>query len=144
MNNTVCTAARQWLGTPFHRYGRCKHVGCDCLGLIMGIAADLALKTQYGTPLTALDRDDYHLIHDGAILMRELNYHLAKGMELGAGQLALLSFDRNPQHLAIIVDYPYADEFALVHAHMGARKVVEHRLDAELRKNIIATYNLPS
>ncbi len=140
MTQSICTVARQWLGTPFHRHGRSKQIGCDCLGLIIGVAAELDLKTRYGQPLVDLDRNNYHLIHDGTILLQELNNHLTACQQPGIGQLALLSFDNNPQHLAIIVDYPHAGELAIIHAHMSARKVVEHRLDLELRKTLISTY----
>lgn len=142
MKQSICTVARQWLGTPFHCHGRIKNVGCDCLGLIMGVAHELNLKTRFGHPITDLDRSNYHLIHDGAILLQELNYNLNKCHELDIGQLALLSFDNNPQHMAIIVDYPHAGELAIIHAHMSERKVVEHRLDSRLRGNLIATYDL--
>ena len=33
----VITAARDWLGTPYHDQASMKGVGCDCLGLARGI-----------------------------------------------------------------------------------------------------------
>ena len=33
----VITAARDWLGTPYHDQASVKGVGCDCLGLARGI-----------------------------------------------------------------------------------------------------------
>jgi hypothetical protein len=38
--NTFIAQARTWIGTPFHHQGRLKGVGCDCLGLIVGVAED--------------------------------------------------------------------------------------------------------
>lgn len=41
MNELVVAAARAWIGTPYHHQAALKHVGCDCLGLVRGIYAEL-------------------------------------------------------------------------------------------------------
>lgn len=33
----IVSAARAWLGTPFHHQASCRGVGADCLGLIRGV-----------------------------------------------------------------------------------------------------------
>lgn len=33
----IVTAARGWLGTPYHHQASLKGIGCDCLGLIRGL-----------------------------------------------------------------------------------------------------------
>lgn len=37
----VVTAARAWLGTPYHDQASLKGVGCDCLGLARGVWRDV-------------------------------------------------------------------------------------------------------
>lgn len=37
----VITAARGWLGTPYHDQASLRGVGCDCLGLVRGVWRDL-------------------------------------------------------------------------------------------------------
>lgn len=37
----VVSAARAWLGTPYHDHASVKDVGCDCLGLMVGLYRDL-------------------------------------------------------------------------------------------------------
>ena len=37
----IVTAARGWLGTPYHHQASVKGVGSDCLGLIRGIWREL-------------------------------------------------------------------------------------------------------
>jgi NlpC/P60 family putative phage cell wall peptidase len=37
----VVTAARGWLGTPYHHQAAVKAAGCDCLGLIRGVYAEV-------------------------------------------------------------------------------------------------------
>jgi NlpC/P60 family putative phage cell wall peptidase len=48
MRARVVAAARNWLGTPYHHQASVRAVGCDCLGLIRGIWADV-----YGVPAPA-------------------------------------------------------------------------------------------
>ena len=33
----IITAARRWIGTPYHDQASVRGVGCDCLGLIRGV-----------------------------------------------------------------------------------------------------------
>jgi NlpC/P60 family putative phage cell wall peptidase len=33
----IITEARSWIGTPYQHQGRLKGVGCDCLGLVLGV-----------------------------------------------------------------------------------------------------------
>ena len=37
----VVAAARGWLGTPYHHQAAVKGAGCDCLGLIRGVYAEV-------------------------------------------------------------------------------------------------------
>ena len=38
--DTITTAARSWIGTPYHHQACCKGVGVDCLGLVRGVWRD--------------------------------------------------------------------------------------------------------
>lgn len=38
--DAIITAARSWLGTPYHHQACCKGVGVDCLGLVRGVWRD--------------------------------------------------------------------------------------------------------
>ena len=37
----IVTAAREWLGTPYHHQASLSGVGCDCLGLVRGLWREL-------------------------------------------------------------------------------------------------------
>jgi NlpC/P60 family putative phage cell wall peptidase len=37
----VVSAARGWLGTPYHHQATLRGIGCDCLGLVRGVWRDL-------------------------------------------------------------------------------------------------------
>jgi NlpC/P60 family putative phage cell wall peptidase len=43
--DAIVSAARSWLGTPYHHQAAVKGVGCDCLGLVRGVYEEL-----YGRP----------------------------------------------------------------------------------------------
>lgn len=140
MNKIISDAAKRWLGTPFHLQGRIKHVGCDCLGLLMGLAKELNLKTKDGTYLADCDRKNYHIIHDGKILEEELDKLLIQNDQVEEGNLLLLEYDNNPQHLGVVTQYNAHK--AIIHAHIKHRKVVEHILDCETSKRIKKSYKL--
>jgi NlpC/P60 family putative phage cell wall peptidase len=46
--DAIVSAARSWLGTPYHHQAAVKGVGCDCLGLVRGVYEEL-----YGRPAEA-------------------------------------------------------------------------------------------
>jgi NlpC/P60 family putative phage cell wall peptidase len=37
LRNDIVAAARRWIGTPYRHQGALKGVGCDCLGLLIGV-----------------------------------------------------------------------------------------------------------
>ena len=43
MSHLVLIEARRWLGTPFMAGASVRGVGCDCAGLIEGVARELGL-----------------------------------------------------------------------------------------------------
>lgn len=99
-NRDVVEAARAWRGTPFHWQASRRGVGCDCKGLVAGVARDLglhegasrfALMSDYG------GRVDTDLLRHG---MRELFDQVASPDAL-PGDLMILRIGGKPQHLAI-------------------------------------------
>lgn len=37
----IIELAREWIGTPYHHQASVKGVGCDCIGLVRGVFAEL-------------------------------------------------------------------------------------------------------
>ncbi|MGB1539877.1 MAG: hypothetical protein ACPG80_02870 [Rickettsiales bacterium] len=143
----IVAAARRWVGTHFHHQGRIKAHGkepggCDCLGLLVGVAEELALLAKDGKGILAqFDERDYGHIPNGAHLKVQLDA-LLNPVALEAmqpGDILLMRFDASPQHLAIVSDYAYGG-LGIIHALASARKVVEHGLDAHWRKRIVGVY----
>jgi NlpC/P60 family putative phage cell wall peptidase len=46
----VITAARSWLGTPYHDQASLRGVGCDCLGLARGVWREVVGPEPFAIP----------------------------------------------------------------------------------------------
>lgn len=72
IRQTIIAEARSWIGTPFRHQGRRKGQGVDCLGLLAGVAAALALKGRDGRPLASRDSLAYGHYPDETVLRQGL------------------------------------------------------------------------
>lgn len=144
----VVKAARSWIGTPFCHQGRHKAVAeragaCDCLGVLVGVAEELELRSVDGDLLAQFDVRDYGHIPDGARLQHMLDALLrpVRVEDISAGDVLLMRFERLPQHLAIVSDHTQGG-LGIIHALAAMRKVVEHRLDAQWHRRIVRAYRV--
>ncbi len=124
----IVNTARTWIGTRFHHQGRVKKSehdpgGCDCLGLIMGVAAELDLKTKHGAPLISLDTLEYGRHPDPNLLVSILNDNLIQLDIIQPGAILLLKHNGIPRHLAIA-----SGKDTIVEANATARVVIERSL----------------
>jgi NlpC/P60 family putative phage cell wall peptidase len=136
----IVREARTWLKTPFHHQARLKGVGCDCLGLIIGVVDALGLKDASGMALASYDEVTYSKEPDGAYLTQKLTGLLEEVpiAEARAGDLALFKVRENPQHLAILTEYEGG--IGMIHSFAPSRRVVEHRLDEEWQSRLIKVF----
>lgn len=124
----IVSASRQWLGTRWHHQASVKGVGCDCIGLVAGVARSLGLQ---GGEEFANDPavKGYGREPDVEMLLAACNRYLIP-IDLRAalmGDIYLMNFNGQPRHFAII-SRRYPDQ--LVHAYAQARKVVENGMNA--------------
>lgn len=143
MKQKIVQEAREWLGTDFCHQGRTKksfdsNGSCDCLGLVIEVSKALNLKTKHGVFFHLLDRQNYPSIPDSKELVSELDEYLTRVSTPEVGDLALLSFLGQPQHLAFIGEL--SSYFTLIHAYMPLGKVCEHILDQKWQRRIAAFY----
>lgn len=138
MQQAIVDCARGYIGTPFHHQGRRKGVGIDCLGLLVEVARELALVSRTGELLADCDELNYSHQPDTQKMIRILSEQLYPIPVAGidAGDIILLNIDRSPQHMGIVSD------IGLIHAYAQARKVVEHRLDADWQSRIHRAYQV--
>lgn len=90
----IVATARGWLGTPYRHLSATKGAGCDCLGLIRGVWAEL-----YGVlPEVPNYRAD---ARDQRDLLAAAEARLARA-ELGAGTIVIFRLGAAPRHCGIM------------------------------------------
>lgn len=129
--------ARSWLGTPWQHQGRTKGVAVDCVGLVIEVARATGV-------MTVDEAANYRRRPDGITLERKLAEYLARVSlsKIQPADVVLIATASAPDHVAFVGDYP-GGGLTLLHAYMPMRKVVEHRLDATWRRQIVAAFALP-
>ena len=134
----IVEAAREWIDTPFHHQARLKHVGVDCVGLVIGVARELALVPQ------DLDVLGYPRTPDGTSLMATMRQHMTEidRAAMQPGDVIVVSFDRDPQHLAILCDYRHGG-LSIIHAAGNTGRVIETRLMFSSAMTFVAAFALP-
>jgi cell wall-associated NlpC family hydrolase len=135
----VVAAARKWIDTPFHHQARLKGVGVDCVGLVIGVARELGLVSA------GFDVDAYPRVPDGRSLMHLTDLHMTRlaGKDaMQPGDVVVVSFDKDPQHLGILADYRHGG-LSIVHAAGQTGRVIETRLMFSHSMKFVAAYSLP-
>lgn len=139
----VAAEARAWLGTPFAHQARTKGLGTDCGGLVGGVAVALGIvspdwwQTHFDPRFGGYGRQPAN-----GTLQRVLESFMARGDDPQCGDVVLMSFASEPQHVGILANYRWGG-LSIVHALEAAGKVIEHRLSPIWRSRIVAGYAYP-
>ena len=138
MRSQIVQAAREWIDTPFHHQARLKGVGVDCVGLVIGVARELDLVPH------DLDVQGYPRTPDGTSLMATMRQHMTEidRAVMQPGDVIVVSFDRDPQHLAILGDYRHGG-LSIIHAAGKTGRVIETRLMFSSAMTFVAAFALP-
>ena len=139
--HSVVMAARTWLDTPFHHQARLKGVGVDCVGLVIGVARELTMVAP------DFDIGGYPRVPDGRSFLGLAHLHMVQiereAMQLG--DVVVVSFDADPQHIAILGDYRHGG-LSIIHAASdgsGGGRVLETRLWFNEAMRFCAAFQLP-
>lgn len=126
----IVAAARSLLDTPFRHQGRLPGVALDCAGLVIAVARQLGLRHA--------DQAGYGRIPANGLLEAALEaqpgLHRVALADRQPGDVLLMFFSREPQHLAIDAGD------TIIHSYCDVGKVVEHRLDASWESRIVRVY----
>lgn len=109
----IVAAARTWIDTPFHDQARVKGVGCDCIGLIRGVASELGIEFEGPHNYSRVPNPSllWSAISDNADLVAQVGLDERK-----PGDVLLFKVRRDPQHFAFM-----SGEDTMIHAYDGAR-----------------------
>jgi cell wall-associated NlpC family hydrolase len=113
----VWAEALTWRGTPFHWQASLKGVGCDCKGLIVGVARELLRPEAASLPAKI---SDYGSRVPVELLKKGLAQVFDRAPSPEIGDVLLLTFGGKPQHLAIF------GGASVVHTYnTGPKQVIE-------------------
>lgn len=126
----IIASARACIGTPFVHQGRIPGVALDCAGLLIAVAQ--AIGADYHDVL------GYGPHPCGGMLEQALADQPCLEPVLiaqrRAGDLLLMRFDTDPQHLAVFTGE------TIIHAYSNVGKVCEHRLASVWAARIVRVY----
>lgn len=124
----ILTAARACLNTPFVHQGRINGLALDCAGLIIHVAKTLGLPYE--------DHAGYARLPGNGLLEAALDQQpgLSRVFDLQAGDVILMKFGGDPQHLGI------CGGENIIHAYQPVGKVCEHTLTDAWRRRIVRIY----
>lgn len=120
IGDRIADEALEWQGTPMVWLGRVKGVGCDCKGLVAGVAA--ACGRPEAASVEALAND--YRGGDARRLLAGLErlFDRAQGA-VRRGDVLLLMAAGKAQHLAIVTAVENGRASRIVHVHGGLRRV---------------------
>jgi len=136
----IVAAARAWIGTPYRHQGSRKGVGCDCLGLVRGVWAEITGRAAEDPGAYAPDWAERSGT-DRLIIAARL--HCGEAVPLSeavAGDIVLFRWRAgvSAKHAGILSG---PDHF--IHAYEPAG-VIESVLVASWRRRIAAVHRMPS
>lgn len=94
----VVREAREWKGTPFKWQASLKGVGCDCKGLVWGVARELGLPEAESIHAKVAD----YATVDTRRLLRGMQETFRRVRELSPGCVVLLNMGERVQHMGIV------------------------------------------
>lgn len=129
----VVSAAREWIGTPFHHQGRARGAGVDCIGLVVGVGRELGIWPR------EVDRLDYGPLPLNGLLLAGVREHCAEIQiaEATPGCILLMRWHRETQHVAVLTGE------TIIHACVRRGKVVEQGFRGHWPRRTQHAFRLP-
>jgi cell wall-associated NlpC family hydrolase len=132
MRDRIIAYARETLSTPFQHQARVPGVGLDCAGVLVHIlkSLDLPHVDERGYPRTPYKG----LIR--SILESQPSLQKIPKAEMSAGDVLLMKFASEPQHVAILAGD------TIIHAYSQVGRCVEHGFTPEWRRRVTDVFRV--
>lgn len=142
----VVDEARSWIGTPWVHQAETKGLGADCGGLVRGVSVALGLIPANYQNYVPVDLQGYGRQPHGDLGRRLCDHYWTRidPNNMQPGDIALIRFEADPQHWAIVGDYPLGG-LSMIHSwnRTKDRKVIENRFDAVWMARVTDAYSMP-
>jgi len=128
--------ARSWIGTPYRHQQKLKHMGCDCLGLLIGVFEELTGKETETPPAYSPSWGEAN----GLELMLEAAHRYlipSKGVPLGSVLVFRMMPNSVAKHCGILIS-----DNMMVHAHRRKGVVSENFEDYWISR-VAESFNFP-
>jgi NlpC/P60 family putative phage cell wall peptidase len=136
----IVKVAREWIGTPYHHQAALKGIGCDCIGLLIGvwreIIGNLPVEPPVYSPQWHLHQKESQLI---SVLENSYGFKRINCSNPPSGSVLCMGLRKGPAHHAGIA----TGDNTFIHSFMTAKKVVEVTLDSDWRSRTHAVLVYP-
>jgi NlpC/P60 family putative phage cell wall peptidase len=135
----IIAEALTWEGTPWHHRAWVKQRGCDCVGLLIGISRACGLiPADWQCPSYS---PEFHLHRREELLQATVEALGCLHVALDAaqpGDFVLMHYQKSCSHAALLLP-----EQQILHAYLGAQRVLRERLHPALFRRVRFAYSLP-
>jgi NlpC/P60 family putative phage cell wall peptidase len=141
LRERIVAEALTWEGTPYHHHAALKGIGCDCIGLIRGVARDVGLLSRDFTP--DYYSPEWHLHnHEELMLWRmEALGCVRKDPEMALpGDCLLFQYGKACSHAGFLVS---SAPLRLIHSSIMDKRVIQQTLTRDLCNRWRHAYVLP-
>ena len=137
----VVTAARGWLGTPYHDQASRRGVGCDCLGLARGVWREVVGEEPLPVPPYSRDWGEVSRVEVLAEAAAQVMLPAAPS-RLEPGMLLLFRMHRGAiaKHCGIVTATGPGPRFLHAYERLG---VIEEPLTGAWRRRIACVFLFP-
>lgn len=141
LGEKIIAVARGWIGTKFYIQGRVKktelfHGACDCLGLIVGVAKELELKSKILKYFHEFDQNNYSQFSNHEELPVKLGILLHEKFDKNLGDILLFKTGRKTFHAAIS-----SHNDMIIHSSFEQGGVVEQNMTNRLKKQLHSIFS---
>jgi cell wall-associated NlpC family hydrolase len=123
-----------WLGVKFTLQGRTKEKGCDCIGLVLGVAHEIDhLSKLYGYAAYEIEQPQYTFHSNPNQIKNALDEHFYPSKD---GEIIFLNYGKY-KHLGILTH----DHQRIVHSHFRIGKVISNEFNDFFQNRIMKRYS---
>ena len=131
--------ATDWLGVPYQHRGTTRG-GCDCTGLLIGVARELGFLKNYQIRKYPVDWN-LHSMADDYIAgeLNRLTVEIPKN-QADTGDIIIMHFGRCISHCGILVD---REKMLMVHSYRTSNKVTKGLLrNSKYARHWVRTFRI--